>query len=195
LPLNDPFDRRIKSLDDDQSESSSLIGAVILAGGGARRMGANKAVLSWNGRRAIDSVADVARGAGAAEVLVAGPDYGLPFVLDPDGPHSGPLGGLLAACSVLSQRGFRRALILTVDAPSLQVEDLKPLFAPGAPGAAYEELRLPLVIWLDAIPAGLQSNDPVRLLIEQAKLAVIPPPRGAVGRLRGANTPQEWAAL
>jgi molybdopterin-guanine dinucleotide biosynthesis protein A len=170
-------------------------GAVILAGGASSRMGTDKALLDCGGERAIDRVASLARAAGAQTVIVSGGDYGLPFFPDPEGPQSGPLGGLLAGCAALRDLGMDRALILTVDAPTVELADLAPLLAASHPGAVYGEQRLPLVVWLDAVPEGLPANAPVRRLAEQAGLTPLSPPNDAEARLRGANTPQEWQAL
>lgn len=171
------------------------LGCIILAGGASRRMGADKALLDWKGRRAIDHVADLARKAGAAEVIISGGDYGLPFVADPDGPRSGPLGGILAGCAALRTRGVTRALILTVDAPSIQPADLNALIAAPSPGAVYGDLRLPMIIDIAAIPEGLAADAPVWRLIEAAGLSRLACPAGAERRLHGANTPEEWASL
>jgi molybdopterin-guanine dinucleotide biosynthesis protein A len=39
---------------------ATIFGAIILTGGASRRMGADKAALEWDGRRAIDRVAALA---------------------------------------------------------------------------------------------------------------------------------------
>lgn len=174
---------------------TSTLGAVLLAGGASRRMGTDKALLDWGGVRAIDRTADLARSVGAAPVIVAGLDYGLAFVADAAGQGSGPLGGLLTGLAELQAQGCLRALALAVDAPTVEPEDLAPLLAAPWPGAHYAGLRLPLVIALDAVPGGLAAGGPLRLLAERAGLAILPPPQGAERRLRGANTPDERAAL
>ncbi|WP_236627690.1 nucleotidyltransferase family protein [Caulobacter sp. B11] len=70
-------------------------GAMILCGGGSRRMGRDKALLRLDGVRAVEVVADLARAAGAAAVLTAGADHGLDWVPDPS-PDAGPVGGVQA---------------------------------------------------------------------------------------------------
>ena len=60
------------------------LGAIILVGGASSRMGTDKAAQEWDGRRAVDLIADLARLAGAQFILTAGGDYGLPFVADPE---------------------------------------------------------------------------------------------------------------
>jgi molybdopterin-guanine dinucleotide biosynthesis protein A len=170
------------------------LGAVILAGGGSRRMGADKASLNWRGRRAVDAVADLARAAGAATIVVAGADLGLPFVADAEA-GGGPVGGVLAGAEWLRARGIGRALLLAVDAPGVAPADLARLLAVPPPGAAYAGFPLPAVADLCALPAEALADWPLARLIERAGLAGLAPPRGARGRLRGANTPAEWTRL
>jgi molybdopterin-guanine dinucleotide biosynthesis protein A len=170
------------------------IAAIILAGGASSRMGQDKALIDWGGRRAVDRVADLAAAAGAADVLVAGGDYGLPFVDDP-APGAGPVAGLIAAVAVLAGRGIDRALILAVDAPTLRPQDVARLSNAPAPGACYEGLPLPMSLQLSAIPADAAHDWPLMRLVERVGLARLPCPPQALARVRGANTPQERARL
>ncbi|WP_421739047.1 molybdenum cofactor guanylyltransferase [Caulobacter sp.] len=169
-------------------------GALILTGGGSRRMGRDKADLDWGGARAVDRVADLARAVGAQPVMTVGTDLGLPWVPDPE-PGAGPVGGLLAGVAALRALGVERALILAVDAPTLTTEDLAPLLAAEAPGAAYEDLPLPMVLMVSALPDGAEAGWPLRRLVERAGLLAVAVPAGAEARLRGANTPEERARL
>jgi molybdopterin-guanine dinucleotide biosynthesis protein A len=168
----------------------TALAAIILAGGASRRMGADKGSIVWNGRRAVDRVADLAFAAGARALIVAGRDYGYPFVLDTS-PQAGPVGGLIAAAPGLRAQGFDRALVLAIDAPTLRLEDLKPLLVLAPPGGAYIALPLPMVLSLAAIPADALPDWPLRRLVEAAGLALLISSKGASDRLRGANTPIE----
>jgi molybdopterin-guanine dinucleotide biosynthesis protein A len=169
------------------------LGGVILAGGASRRMGQDKAVLDWNGRRAVDRLAALATAAGCEWVLTAGRAYGLPYVPDP--PEKGPVAGVLAAVSALRTRGLDRALVLAVDAPTLRLADLAPLLAAPAPGAAYDGLPLPMVVKLEAVPAAAAGDWPLFRLVEQSGLVRIACPAPVQARARGANTPEERTAL
>jgi len=171
-----------------------MLGGIILAGGASSRMGADKAILDWGGRRAIDRVADLAAAAGASPLIVSGSDYGLPFVPDPS-PQAGPVAGLLAAAAALREAGADRALVLAVDAPTMRPDDLWPLIAAASPGAAYEGFHLPLVVDLAALDPGLAADAPLHRLLAAAGLARLPCPPAIAPRLRGANTPQERLAL
>jgi len=173
--------------------AAGRMGAVILVGGASSRMGQDKALLDWGGQRAVDRVADLARALGAKRVLTAGGDYGLPFVLDPS-PQAGPVSGIVAAADRLRQGACDRALILAVDAPTLTPVDLGPLLEPTE-GGYYEAYPLPMIMPLVAIDGGVKADWPLRRLVERAGLRSFPPSEELALRLRGANTPDERAAL
>lgn len=169
-----------------------MLGAMILCGGASSRMGQDKAVLDWAGSRAIDRVAALARAAGAEVVQSVGPaDYGLPVVAD---PQLGPTGGVLAGAAALRAAGCARALVLAVDAPTLTAQDLAPLLAARG-AAAYASQPLPLVLDLADLPSGAEPGLALWRFAELAGAVRLPVPPGAQARLRGANTPEERAAL
>lgn len=168
----------------------STLAAIILTGGGSRRMGADKATQLWAGVRAVDRVAALARALGAEPVISAGDgDFGLVRAPDP-APLSGPVAGVLAGLKLLGP-GVGRVLVLAVDAPTLTAADLAPLLAAGGPGASFFDLPAPMVIDPAAAPADARDDWPLRRFVERAGLVQIPPEPGAAGRLRGANTPEE----
>jgi len=169
-------------------------GAIILTGGGSLRMGADKALLDWDGQRAIDRVAALAVAVGAARVLTAGRDHGLEHIEDPE-PGAGPVGGVLAGARVLAGAGLARMLVLAVDAPTVTVEDLAPLLAAAEPGACYEGLPVPMMVTLAALPAEAEAGWPLRRLVERTGLGGLACDDALRARLRGANTPEERAAL
>ena len=176
------------------TSDTTPFGAIILTGGGSLRMGADKALLDWDGQRAVDRVAALAVAAGAARVLTAGRDHGLEHVEDPQ-PGAGPVGGVLAGAAVLARAGLTRMLVLAVDAPTVTAGDLAPLLAAVEPGAFYEGLPVPLVATLSALPAEAEAGWPLRRLVERAGLVALPCEDVVRTRLRGANTPEERAAL
>lgn len=175
-------------------DAAMKIGGVILAGGASSRMGVDKASQVWRQTRAIDQVFALAQAVGADPVIVAGGDYGLPFVPDPPGPH-GPAAGVASGCAYLKRAGCQRALILAVDAPSITSGDLTSLLSAPSPGAGFVGLPLPMVVEIAALPADMAAGWPLRRLVERAGLHILPSPAGAALRLRGANTPEELAAL
>jgi molybdopterin-guanine dinucleotide biosynthesis protein A len=171
------------------------LGAIILAGGAASRMGADKALLPWLGMRAIDRVAEIARGAGAQTLVSVAPgDYGLHRVMD-EPPLGGPVGGVLAGVRALRDLGCDRALVLAVDAPTIRVDDIQGLLAAGKPGATFEGLHLPMVLDVEAVPAEAEAGWPLARLVDRVGLARLACQHEAHARLRGANTPAEREAL
>lgn len=77
-------------------------GAIVVAGGASRRMGADKATLVVDGQRMIDRVLAALSGAGIGPVTVAGPNPGgldpsVATVSDPPGSRQGPLAGIVNA--------------------------------------------------------------------------------------------------
>ncbi len=163
---------------------------IILTGGASRRMGTDKAELAWDGLRAVDRLAALARSLGAARILTAGEgDYGLERVRDP-APHSGPVAGVLAGLAALKDQPGR-VLVLAVDAPTLTAADLAPLLAAPARGAAYVGLPLPMVLDPANTPADARDDWPLRRFVERAGLAQLPADPPVENRLRGANTPEE----
>jgi molybdopterin-guanine dinucleotide biosynthesis protein A len=172
-----------------------FLGCIILTGGAGSRMGADKGALVWMGERAVDRVAAIGRAAGAQALVTVGvTDYGLPLVLD-DPPLGGPVGGVLAGAESLRRSGCDRALVLAVDAPTIELQDLAPLLAATGAGAAFEGLHLPMVVGLAALPPEAQPDWPMARLADRAGLQRLACPPPAWPRLRGANTPEERALL
>lgn len=170
----------------------SGLAAIVLAGGRSARMGRDKAMLPWGGEPAVRRVARLAKAAGAGQLLVAGGDYGLPFAPDPVA-YGGPVGGILAAVAAMPKAA--RFLVLAVDAPAVRLADLQPLLSAPGPGAANRDQPLPMVIARAAIPFDLPPSAALRRFVELAGLWRPAPDAHALPRLRGANTPEEFAAL
>jgi molybdopterin-guanine dinucleotide biosynthesis protein A len=95
----------------------------------------------------------------------------------------------------LAASGLTRALVLAVDAPTVTMADLSPLLATSGAGAFYEGLPIPMALALDALPGDAQAGWPLRRLVERAGLVAVTCDEAVRLRLRGANTPEERAAL
>ncbi len=174
--------------------NGARLGGLVLAGGSSRRMGEDKALLDWGGRRAIDRVFDLAASVCGDRVLVSGRDYGLPFVADPY-PLAGPAAGILAGAAALRAQGCTTLLVLAVDAPTLEPADLAPLLEGSGAGAFYAGLPIPMVATIDALPFDAPGDWPLRRLVETAGLTVLDCPPQVQLRARGANDDAERAAL
>ncbi len=107
----------------------TLLGAII-AGGEARRFGADKAVARLNGVALIDYVAR-ALGRQTDALVVVGREWGaLPSVLDRPRGGEGPLGGLNAALHFAHEQGHEAVLCAGCDTLPLP-PDLGLRLAPG----------------------------------------------------------------
>lgn len=166
------------------------IGALILTGGASRRMGADKAVLDWDGATAVERVWSLAAATIAGPVFTVGrAGYGLPTIEDPR-PGAGPVAGVMAGAVALRAQGAQFALVLAVDAPTIAPEDLAPLISRRS-SAAYDGLHLPAVLRLSDLPNDVGDGWPMTRLLEAVGATRLPVPSGAADRLRGANTPGE----
>ena len=129
-----------------------LLGAII-AGGGSRRFGGDKAAALLDGRALIDHV----RAALAPQVdalVVCGRDWpGVVAVADRPAPDMGPLGGLCGALHYAATNGFDA--VLTAGCDVLPVPDLRVLAGPVA--AVVEGQRL-LGFWPIALAPVLDRH-------------------------------------
>ena len=98
---------------------------VVLAGGGSRRMGYDKALLEWRGRPLLDHVRARLWAAGCQAVVTS---RAAPGCIADDLPGRGPLGGIHA---VLSSRPAADYLVVPVDMPLLPAALLRGLIDPA----------------------------------------------------------------
>ena len=170
-----------------------MLGGLILTGGASSRMGRDKAALEIGGIRAIDRLAALAKAAGAAGVsTVGGRDWGYPHVVDATA-FGGPVGGVTAGAAFLEEQGCQTILAFAVDAPTLTIDDLRPLLSVRA-GAAFEGFPLPFIAPLVRRPDA-EAGWPLARLLDAWGVLRLPMPAGAGERLKGANTPAEFEAL
>lgn len=112
-----------------------VLGA-ILAGGGSRRFGSDKAVADINGHALLDRVADGLRGQ-VEELVVVGRDWpGLKRINDRPEPGQGPLGGLCGALAYASDNGFDA--VLTAGCDTLPVPEQLLAMLLGETGAVID---------------------------------------------------------
>lgn len=185
--------------------------AAVLAGGRATRMGADKALLEWRGRRLLDRQLDLLRGLEPAELLVSGRDgvdyaaAGVRVVIDAVADQ-GPMGGLAA---LLEAAIASRLLVLAVDLPAMSPTLLRRLLACCREGAGavartpagweplvavYPREILPLV------RARLERRElAMHRMVEAAAaaglVAAVEVTADELPGLANVNTPGDWAAL
>ena len=105
-------------------DNPGVIG-VVLAGGGSRRMGRDKALLEWQGRPLLDHVRARLWAAGCESVVTS---RAAPGCIADFYPDRGPLGGIHA---VLRRRPANGYLVVPVDMPLLSVALLRGLIDGG----------------------------------------------------------------
>lgn len=100
-------------------KASSCI--AILAGGQSRRMGQDKALLEFQGKRLVDHAIDRFHGHAGALILSAAHDFGtgLQYVPDDQAMPNGPVGAIFSLCRYFSENDPTIAGFVTVpvDAP------------------------------------------------------------------------------
>jgi len=174
----------------------------VLTGGRSRRMGRDKALLSFRGRPLVVHVAaQVEQAAGSAELVGEPGRYqGLGYPALPERyPGCGPLSGLEAALSRLQEGGW--ALITACDMPGLTVDWLHQVLAAREAGrpavvstfqgethplcGAYHASLTPTV--RSALEAG---RLPVRKFLDSIDFTPLEAPSGEL--LANINCEEDW---
>lgn len=170
---------------------------IVLAGGrGSRLHGIDKASIVLAGERLVDRAVDAATQAGAARVIVAGPEHTASrdaFVVREDPPYGGPLAGVAAAFP-LARAPWVLLLACDLEHPGLVCEQLLAEFRRRAQTEASLSREVDGFVlrdasghpqWLaslhrtSALRRGLETLDgaftdrPLRLLFSQSQLIEI----------------------
>jgi molybdenum cofactor guanylyltransferase len=188
--------------------------AIVLAGGSSRRMGTDKALLSFGDRplvtwmsQRLEPLVDQLIVAAQPALQVLAPTA---LVVPDELPGRGPLGGLVSA---LRQSAHPFCFVIAVDMPLLQPELVLAMLAEARehPEADVVALRedgcwqpLHAVYRLTCLPAASArlggADRSMQGLLRDLHMRELPAERRDTldpGRLstRGANTEAEWAAL
>lgn len=173
---------------------------VVLAGGQSRRMGRDKALLTWQGQSLLARQMACLHAAGADDVVVSGerPEQG--GIADV-APGTGPVGGLVSVMQHVQQDA--QLLVVPVDMPCLGADLLQRLRRELAQAAcvAFVDKVLPMRLRGDAAARDVlqriaQTPQPrqrsLRALqqrLDCARLALSP---AESGQLLDCNTPSAW---
>ena len=141
---------------------AEALAGVVLAGGGSRRMGRDKAKLKVQKGTLADLMAEKLHAVGCAPVLLSGPGG-----IADRYPGRGPLAGLHAALGHAA--GAAALLAVPVDMPGLRPQTLRRLGqAPGA-AAHYAGHTLPLKL---AVTDGIRARLDALLRAPDADLSI-----------------------
>jgi len=132
-----------------------LLGAVI-AGGGSRRFGSDKAIATLGKLRLIDHVIAAVRDQCDAVVVCGRPWPGQETLADLPAAELGPLGGLCAALAFAAREGYDMVLSVPCDVPDLPADLALRLADAGAPSYLRD---LPVAgLWPSALAAKLDGH-------------------------------------
>lgn len=181
---------------------SGPFGAFLLAGGSSRRMGQDKAALSYQGIPLLDHIRDLARKAGATPVLVGGgasADVPDPF------PGAGPANALCALANAALDGMPPAWVVLPVDMPLLGPGLLQRLARTPGHAAHFMDQPLPFLLRLDThvrtyageVAHRLAARDSISLyrVLEDLRATVLTPSDAEQAQLVNANTPTDWQAV
>jgi len=152
-----------------------LLGAII-AGGAARRFGADKGAALLGGKALIDHVADALRTQCDALVIVGRDWPGIQRVNDRPGPGEGPLGGLAGALHHAWAEGFDAVLCAGCD--TLPIPD--DLYDRLTPGPAVVEGQWLFGLWPVNLSKSLdqwlasQADRSIRGFLREAGARLVP---------------------
>ncbi len=172
------------------SLNTPILGAVI-AGGAARRFGADKGAALLNGVALIDHVAHTLRPQVDALVIIGRKWPDVAHLEDYPAPALGPLGGLNAALRHAAAHGYQTVLTAGCDTLPLPPNLVDVLCdAPAVIAGAYLFGHWPAALG-DALHRHLMSqpDKSMRCWIEQAGAKSVPAPQAFVN----INSPQDLA--
>lgn len=167
------------------------IAGVVLAGGRSSRMGADKALLDYNGVSLVDHMAGLLNRTGLDDVYVSGrmgetcARSGCRCLQD-SAPFAGPAAAIRDVLGRLVD--YEGVLFVPVDMPFLTPDILQSLLR-YEEGAQYIEYPLPLYL-----PTGKDTGagKSVRQLAESVKVKILPFPEDKQECFANFNTPEQW---
>lgn len=175
---------------------------VILVGGKSSRMGRDKALLPWHGRRLVDGIAEAFDAAGIANIYVSGIVDGFSSIPDFI-PYQGPVGGICASVAQLAS-AYARLLFVPVDIPLLSANCIHALLDDDGTSDAQHFQGHPLPCLLTLGKHTLSHTQDiqrhmihgeaysVKRYLEGLRTRTLPIPAALARDLTNTNTPEEW---
>ena len=164
------------------------IGGVVLAGGRSSRMGENKALMTYQGQKLVDHMANLLRQAGCAAVHISGEVPGYDCIADAV-RHEGPVRAMTDLLRCFSDR-YERLLFVPVDMPLIAVEPLRQLMSQGG-NVYYRDHPLPVCLRMGDY--GLFHS--VREFLDSLGAQALELPPEWEDRMANINTQEEWKML
>lgn len=158
---------------------------VILAGGRSRRMGQNKALLSYHGKPLIEHMTAILKHSGVETIIISGNVEGYDCM-----PDENPFGGPAKAIETIIRHfpDYKGFLFVPVDMPLLEPEMLQILMQ-QKDGAYFIGCPLPAFI----TPPYSESNETsVQALLDSHGIYPVDLPKRFFSAMKNTNTPEEW---
>ena len=162
------------------------IAGIVLCGGKSSRMGQNKALLEYKGKKLIVHMTGILRDMGIKDVFISGALDGYECINDAF-PDKGPMGGIH---SVLCQKpDYRGYLFIPVDMPLLSKETLR-LLIEQKDGAYF--IGWPLPAYITGPFLAAENCHSVHDFLRAQGIYPIALPFEYQNTMKNANTPQQW---
>lgn len=181
------------------------IAGVILAGGQSNRMGHDKALLIYQGRRLIDHMALLLQETGITDIYVSGHVEGYHCITDRI-PHKGPLSGIYSISNHPTMNRYTTFLIVPIDMPLLTPQLL--LFLLEEMGyhdaVYYTQYPFPVILQNSEKIRGMLSkifnndtmeNYSMKHFLHTLRYKEVVIPHNETAFFINANTPTEWDSI
>ncbi len=164
----------------------SNIAGVVLAGGKSSRMGKNKALLDYNGKKLIDHMIALLKQSGIKDIFISGNIKGYDNSIPDTSPFEGPAYAIYEVLEKLSN--YERVLFLPVDMPLLS-PDMLHLLIEHEKGGYFCNYPLPAILRTKPPKARVRS---VKELLSIMDIMAIDLPAIYKDSMKNTNTPEQW---
>ncbi len=165
------------------------IAGVVLAGGKSSRMGKNKALLDYNGKKLIDHMIALLKQSYIRDIFISGNIKGYDNTIPDISPFEGPAYAIYDLLEKLSN--YEKILFLPVDMPFLNPDILNLLIeqAEQKNGGYFYNYPLPAILRTNPPKARVRS---VKELLSIMDIMAIDLPYIYKDYMKNANTPEQW---